>query len=91
MHLLDDIEAFCATHGLSWSRFGTLAVGDTSFVFGMRGEVKGRPRRSPKLDTVIKIQQFMRDYENGRISVTDAEDPDGPGSRDGDESHRSAV
>jgi predicted transcriptional regulator len=55
--LKNEITAFCHAHSLSGARFSELAVGDASFWHKLtRG-------RDPKYSTVIKVREFMRDYQ----------------------------
>jgi aspartate carbamoyltransferase catalytic subunit len=54
--LLAEIEAFCARHGLSETRFGELALHDKPFVSQLRG---GRDLRS---STVHRLREFMAGY-----------------------------
>lgn len=52
--LLADVEAFLKAHGLSATRFGVLAAGDTKFVNTLR---KGRKLR---LVTEQRVRDWMR-------------------------------
>lgn len=54
--LIDDIKAFCATHGLSIWQFGEKAVNDKSFVKNLE---EGR-RIWP--ETEAKVRRFMSTY-----------------------------
>jgi len=51
---LEDVEAFLKAHGLSATRFGVLAAGDTKFVGTLR---KGRKVRST---TEHRVREWMR-------------------------------
>jgi hypothetical protein len=50
--LLADIERFCATHGMSVTRFGTRALGDPRFVHDLR---LGRECRRRTIDAVRRF------------------------------------
>lgn len=52
--LIDEIETFLRTTGLSATRFGVLAAGDTKFVKTLR---KGR---KPRADTVQRVRDWMK-------------------------------
>ena len=55
--LKSEIEAFCAKHSLSGTRFGELAVGDCAFWHKLnRG-------RDPRYSTVERVRKFMAEYE----------------------------
>lgn len=54
--LLSDIEAFLATHEMSASRFGELALKDKPFVFQLRGGRRVWP------ETEAAIRRFMATY-----------------------------
>lgn len=56
MTLLDDIQTFCTTHGLSIWQFGELAVKDKAFVKQVR---QGR-RVWP--ETEAKVRRFISTY-----------------------------
>jgi hypothetical protein len=56
--LLDDIQAFCRTHGLSISKFGELALNDKPFVHEL---MKDPPRRIWP-ETEAKVRRFMATY-----------------------------
>jgi hypothetical protein len=55
-HLLADIDAFCAKHGMSASRFGELAVNDKAFVHQLRNGRRVWP------ETSAKVAGFIADY-----------------------------
>jgi hypothetical protein len=55
-NLLDQIDLFCATHGMKPTRFGALALNDKALVAQLR---KGR-RLWP--ETSDKIVRFMASY-----------------------------
>lgn len=50
--LLVAILSYCETHGVSETRFGTIAVGDPNLVRNMKG---GRELRSPTIQKVIDV------------------------------------
>lgn len=54
--LLDDINAFCATHGLSIWQFGELAVNDKPFVKQLENGRRIWP------ETEAKVRRFMATY-----------------------------
>lgn len=53
----EQVEAFIADHGFKPTEFGRQAVGDPSFVLGLR---RGR---SPTLATADKVLSFMAEFE----------------------------
>jgi hypothetical protein len=53
----EQVEAFLEAHGFKPTEFGRQAVGDPSFVLGLR---RGR---SPTLVTADKVLSFMADFE----------------------------
>lgn len=53
----EQVEAFLQAHGFKPTEFGRQAVGDPSFVLGLR---RGR---SPTLVTADKVLSFMADFE----------------------------
>ncbi|CAB4137836.1 hypothetical protein UFOVP326_99 [uncultured Caudovirales phage] len=55
--LLEDIATFLTRHGMPPTRFGVLAVGDGNLVADLRAG-----SRSPRIDTVERIERFMREY-----------------------------
>lgn len=59
--LLEDIAAFIATHDLSESQFGVLALGDKNFIPDIRGDKRPRPRRIWP-ETEAKVRRFMVTY-----------------------------
>lgn len=59
--LLEDIEAFIATHGLSESQFGVSAINDKNLVPDLRGERRERPRRLWP-ETEAAVRRFMATY-----------------------------
>lgn len=61
MALLQEIEAFCAKHGLSDWQFGELALKDKHLLRQMRGVGVKRPRRLWP-DTEQRVREFMRSY-----------------------------
>lgn len=50
--LLVAILSYCETHGVSETRFGTMAVGDPNLVRNMKA---GRELRSPTIQKVIDV------------------------------------
>jgi hypothetical protein len=54
--LLEDIKAFCTTHGLSIWKFGELAMNDKSFVKNLDDGRRIWP------DTEAKVRRFMATY-----------------------------
>lgn len=54
--LLDDIKAFCETHGLSIWQFGVSAVNDKSFVKNLEDGRRVWP------ETEAKVRRFMATY-----------------------------
>lgn len=58
--LLDDVEDFMATWGLTASRFGREALRDPQFVYRLRGGSQCLPR------TVARVQAYMADYSQKR-------------------------
>lgn len=54
--LLDDVLAFCATHEMAESQFGTLALNDKNFVPQLR---EGRDIR---FSTGERVRRFMVTY-----------------------------
>lgn len=63
MALLQEIEAFCAKHGLSDWQFGELALKDRHLVRQMRGVGNSRPRRLWP-DTETRVRDFMAAYSS---------------------------
>jgi hypothetical protein len=61
--LIDDIEAFIKTHGLSERQFGVLALNDKNLIPDLRGE---RPRRLWP-ETEAKVRRFMATYLPERV------------------------
>lgn len=59
--LLTDIEAFCATHGMSDAKFGRLALKDWRFVQEIRGDGREKPRRVWP-ETEAQARKFMVTY-----------------------------
>lgn len=55
--LLDDIKAFCETHGLSIWQFGERAMNDKSFVKNIENGRRIWP------DTEAKVRRFMATYK----------------------------
>lgn len=55
-HLIDDIAAFCETHGLAETRFGELAMNDKPFVTQLRAGRRLWP------ETEAKVRRFMATY-----------------------------
>ena len=53
----EQVEAFIEAHGFKPTEFGRQAVGDPSFVLGLR---RGR---SPTLTTADRVLSFMTDFE----------------------------
>jgi hypothetical protein len=53
----EQVEAFIEAHGFKPTEFGRQAVGDPSFVLGLR---RGR---SPTLATADKVLSFITDFE----------------------------
>jgi hypothetical protein len=60
--LIDDINAFCETHGLSIWQFGEMAMNDKSFVAQIRGSDERPPRRIWP-ETEAKVRRFMATYK----------------------------
>jgi hypothetical protein len=56
MLLVDDIKAFCGTHGLSIWQFGELALNDKSFVKQLEDGRRVWP------ETEAKVRRFMATY-----------------------------
>lgn len=54
--LLKEIDAFLDRYGMAAAKFGEEAVSDPAFVLRLRAG------RSPRIDTVDRVRQFMRDY-----------------------------
>jgi len=54
----EQVEAFIAAHGFKPTEFGRQAVGDPSFILGLR---RGR---SPTLATADRVLSFMADFES---------------------------
>jgi hypothetical protein len=61
--LLNDIVAFCGTHGLSEAKFGALAVNDWKLIRDLRGEKRSAPRRLWP-ETEREIRSFMATYKS---------------------------
>jgi hypothetical protein len=59
--LLDDIEAFCAAHGMRESTFGRKAVKDWRFIQELRGTQQRKPRRVWP-ETERAVRHFMVTY-----------------------------
>ena len=59
--LLADIEAFCAAHRMSESKFGVLSLKDWKFVRDLRGEKRSKPRRIWP-ETEREVRRFMATY-----------------------------
>ena len=55
---INEIDTFCAVHGVKESNFGRMAMNYPAFVLSLR---KGRDLR---MTTVEKVRLFMRDYSN---------------------------
>ena len=55
--LLDDIKAFCETHGLSIWQFGEKSVNDKSFVKNLEDGRRIWP------ETEAKVRRFMATYK----------------------------
>lgn len=55
--LLQEIEAFCRTHGVRESRFGRDAVNDTNFVPQLRAGRRLWP------ETAAKVRLYMASYQ----------------------------
>jgi hypothetical protein len=60
--LIEDIEFFCRTHGMSESTFGRLALKDWKFVRDLRGQGRKRPRRIWP-ETERTVRHFMATYK----------------------------
>lgn len=56
--LLDSIDAFLERHDMKPTRFGRDATGEPQLIDSIRN--KGR---SPSLDVLLKIAEFMRRYD----------------------------
>lgn len=54
--LLKEIDAFLAKHGMSATRFGTLAANDTALVSKMKNG------RSVRVDMFDRLRRFMAAY-----------------------------
>jgi hypothetical protein len=54
--LIDDIQAFCETHGLSIWQFGELSMNDKSFVKNLQNGRRIWP------ETEAKVRRFMATY-----------------------------
>lgn len=59
--LLNDIEAFIATHEMAESQFGVAALNDKNLVPDLRGERGKRPRRLWP-ETEASVRRFMSTY-----------------------------
>lgn len=57
--LIEQIEKFLEATGLSATRFGVLAAGDTKFVKTLRG-APGKKPRQPRADTVRRVRDWMQ-------------------------------
>ena len=55
--LIEEIEVFLTEQGLSATRFGVLAAGDTKFVRTLRAG------RLPRAETATRVRQWMRDNQ----------------------------
>lgn len=66
-NLLDDIQAFIDTHGLSESQFGVLARNDKNLIPDMKGERRERPRRLWP-ETEAEVRAFMATYRADRAA-----------------------
>jgi len=51
------VDAFLALAGMSASRFGTLACGDSAFVIDLKAG------REPRFSTIAKVDKFMLDWK----------------------------
>ena len=60
-NLLDDVLAFIATHGLSESQFGVLALNDKNLIRDLRGDGGKRPRRLYP-ETEATVRRWMATY-----------------------------
>ena len=60
---LAEVEAFLSRTGMSATRLGAIAVGDTRFVHHVR---RGR---SPRLATADRVREFMRDHRPKKKSA----------------------
>lgn len=58
--LLEDVELFIVTHGITERKFGEDALNDKNFIPQLRGD-KGRPRRLYP-ETEAKVRRFMATY-----------------------------
>lgn len=56
-HFREQVEAFLEAYGFKPTEFGRQAIGDPTFVFGLR---RGR---SPTLTTADKVISFMAAFE----------------------------
>ena len=56
VYFLSKVEKFLARHNMPPSVFGELAVRDSGFVRGLRAG------RCPRIDTVARVEAFMRGY-----------------------------
>ncbi len=53
---LTEIHVFLSTHNMGPTAFGREALKDPNFVFDLEAG------RSPRLDTIERAQEFMRDF-----------------------------
>lgn len=60
--LLDDIDAFCETHGISATKFGELAMNDKPFVTRLRNGRRLWP------ETEANVRRFMATYKPEKTS-----------------------
>lgn len=59
-----DVQAFLARSGMSKTVFGKLALNDPGFIDGLNAG------RSPRPDTVIKVQAFMETWQGENSEAT---------------------
>ena len=57
--LLGEVESFLQRTGMPWTRFGRLATHDPRFVGDLRNG------RSPRPETVQRVEHFMNIYQEG--------------------------
>lgn len=60
--LIDDIDDFCARHGMSDSQFGRMALNNPAFVGRVRG-LYDRPPLDPRRSTVDRVYDWMDAYD----------------------------
>ena len=63
--LLDEVEQFVTSTGMSPSRFGLEAMNDTKLVSCLRAGV------CPRLDTADRIRDFMKKHSKGPMQAAE--------------------